>query len=168
MPKRLITDPRWRDRVAWVLIIGVISFSVLRTQGINEDLEKNTKELSSAQEQITELVAQMARQQQCTEDFLAGTVGALNERTSLTPELNEADVDRIKAQATLIGFLVQAAQNPEGVEAQEYSKVLNNYFGELQKYLSLITQADTKQKDNPYPTKEDYRTCLASGEEGKK
>lgn len=43
MPKRLITDAKWRDRLAWVMIIGIVAFSVIRTQSINNDL-RDTQE----------------------------------------------------------------------------------------------------------------------------
>lgn len=160
MPERSVNVRRrifYQQLGAYLLIVAVAAYGFNRMGNQQEDL-------GDAQQQITQLVSQMAKQQQCTEQFLSSTVEAASERTSLTPALNAADAERIKSQGKLIAFLVQANQHPESVDAKQYTIVLTDYFEKLQEYLDLLNRQDNKQQLNPYPTKADYRTCLRGGE----
>jgi hypothetical protein len=44
MPKRLFNNGRWRDTLAWVLIVGVIAFSVIRTQHTNDEIKRTQEQ----------------------------------------------------------------------------------------------------------------------------
>jgi hypothetical protein len=146
-----------RDRIGWALILLIIAFSVIRTQQVNGHL--------------TKLTERMAIQQQCTEQFLSGTVEALNERTTVNPDLNKADKNRIHAEAKLFGFVsVQTARsikNPDQPTqpeiAQRYQELIEGYFNSIQEYLFVLERTDSTQKQNPIPTADDYHTCLSGG-----
>lgn len=140
-----------RDVLAWVLLIGLVFFSVVRTQAINNDL-------ADTQEQV-------ALSQECTQSYLAATVMALNQRTDLSSELNQADEERIRSQGRLIGFLVVASQNPEKADPKRYQEVLDDYFSKLTEYLSLLRQQERIQRVSQYPTTESYIKCLKGQEQ---
>lgn len=146
MPSRLWRNKEWRDRIAWVILIGIVFFSVIRTQAINDDLK--------------DAVASQMISQTCTEEFLGSTVEALNERTKHTTDQAEANIDLQRAQLKFIRVLVAPGPTPDA----QGDQALNEYFNALTEYNRLTSLSAGKADDFPYPTREDYRTCLKGGE----
>lgn len=148
----MLTKSRARDIIAWTLLLGVVVFSVVRTQETNNNL--------------ADLTAQMARSSQCTEDFLARTVSVANDRTELNPELNKASADRVRAEGRLFGFLVQVngslknGEDPSQAAIAHYRKLVQAYFDAIQDYLVVLGRSDISQQNNPFPTSEEYNSCL--------
>jgi hypothetical protein len=129
----------------------VIFFSVIQTQRINNRLADSQ--------------AAQVHQQDCTTAFLAQTVEVLNERTAFSPELNAADEAKVKAEARLFGFVTRQTgnQNPSAAVLHQYQRLIGDYFDSIQHYLVVLGKTNINQRTNPYPTKEDYQSCLRGG-----
>jgi hypothetical protein len=130
--------------IAWVLLIGIIAFSVIRTQQTNDHL--------------TDAQASILSSQTCTEQFLGSTVKALNERTQFSTAQANANVDLQQAQLRFITVIVNPG-HPDSVGDQ----ALREYFNSLRNFIRITSLNAGKASQFPYPTSDDYRACLANG-----
>ena len=99
---------------------------------------------------------ELSQSQQCTEDTFSSIIRVLNERTSLSSDLNKAD----KAQNEAFAELLKAALTEPPLGKNETRGLALNYNLKLGQYLSLLDA----QENLRYPTNRDYTNCL----EGKK
>lgn len=96
------------------------------------------------------------RQRDCVENYLTDTIDSLNERTTYTSEV--ADADRAQNEAFLkIAELSLRVKNPPPMEEQV--AVVKAYRNKLRTYLALQTKAQKARVQNPYPTREEFREC---------
>jgi hypothetical protein len=137
-------DETWRNRIAWLLIIALIFFSVLATAITNS-------RLADAQ-------SGLIRSQDCTQQFLGATVNALNERTTYTTAQANANSDLQHAQLKFIATLANKKHTQSDAES-----AFTDYFHALKHYNTLVALSAGKADRFPYPTTDDYRACLHGG-----
>lgn len=133
-----------RDWVFWVLLLGVIIFSVVRTQQSND--------------RVADVQTSMLRSQDCTQQFFGSTINALNERTTYTVQQANANQDLQQAQLKFITVLAA----PDHTTAQG-TAAFSDYFDALRHYNTLVQLGAGKADRFPYPRVEDYRACLRGG-----
>lgn len=107
---------------------------------------------------IGQVIHRQSVSQLCTEQFLGTTVESLNQRTKYATAQADANIDLQKAQLRFIRVLVATGKESDSL----VESALAEYFTALQTYTSLVSLQNNKAKTNPYPTREDYRACLAS------
>jgi hypothetical protein len=118
--------------IAYVLIISVASYGFWQIGNILDD---------------------QARSQTCTEEFLGTTVAALNERTTYSTQQANANIELQKAQLKFLSVISKPGDSGDAA--------LNEYVDALQNFFHVTALTAGKAESNPYPTREDYRMCLA-------
>ena len=109
-----------------------------------------------ASNKVEETQKELARVSHCTQDILADTVEALNERTEYTGEQASSNVELQGAQYTFLAILLD---NPPPTD-QKINESLRAYVDALGQFVEVNTKAQIKVKNNPYPTSQDYESCL--------
>lgn len=141
-----------RNWIPWTIIILIVA------GGYFQNARTNIK--------LTNTQHSMLTQSNCTINYLSKTVQVLNERTTATPELNEADKVKTQAEARLFGFVTRlgaSTEQPSQHVIDQYNKLIHNYFDGITKYLNTLGRQDINQQVNPFPTATDYRACLRNG-----
>lgn len=131
------------NKIALLAVVLLVAVSAVIT-GIT------SSKVSSTQESIGD-------SQRCTELVLANVITSLNERTSYTGDINEADRSQNEAFLLIIDRLI-LANNPPSQADQ--ARLIKSYRKKLETYLDLIDKASKKRTNNPYPEVSDYRECL--------
>lgn len=105
-------------------------------------------------------VAQQTKQQQvvvdCTSEYLASTIEALNERTEYSSDQASANVELQKAQSA---FIRLALQEPP-LERTRVEEGLRDYFTKLTAYVDLVEKTRMKQQEFPYPAEDSFELCV--------
>lgn len=155
-----------RDNIALIAVLLFTAFSAILS-GVS------VSKIADAQARNNETQTALARTQSCTESVLRQTINALNQRTAYSPEINVADLKRVQADAEkdkAFAKLVTAslAKPPVGEDearkiVEAYGKELNESIQTKDRYIELVQVKDKKAEQNPYPTLDDYRSCLNEG-----
>lgn len=92
----------------------------------------------------------------CNQQFLEGTLAAVNERTTYSSEQAQANIDLQESQAVFVDVL-QEDPPPTSIRQQRAIRV---YSDALDNYLDLQQKTAENIADNPYPTPEALQQCL--------
>lgn len=139
-----------RDRfnvIAWVLLLSIVAWSVFQTA-------KTNSQLADAQEA-------MQRSSNCTQQFLGATVLALNERTTYSTQQAEANVALQEAQVEFLSLL----STDRGNDPATFNEALGKYLEAQRTYSEVVALNAGQVRQYPYPTVEEYRTCLSGDAE---
>lgn len=130
-----------------IVILCVSVFASFQTQKVNNDLQETQK----AQRIST----------QCTQEYLAKTILALNERTENTINTSEKNVELQKAQVAFLRLtLIDPPLPDERIESG-----LRTYFESLTEFIDAAAAGQTKRQMYPYPTTEEFEHCTDSKKE---
>lgn len=146
------------------VIVGSL-FVVLFVASFISTLSTNMQ-LSHQQKADHERDQRSTIQRNCTTDFLGRAFEVLNERTAITPELNEANKQNVQSEGKLFGFIVATqgqtpvGENPPQATIDNFNRLTRNYFNSIQRYLTLLGRTNINQQVNPIPTKAQYEACL--------
>ena len=127
----------------FVLVLGIVVWGAFAAQRASNEVEE-------AQNNI-------ARVTECNQEYLAGTIEALNQRTTYTQDQAALNVELQKAQAQYLGILLEIPP-PTSERAKES---LAAYFDALSEFVDVNAKARVKSENYPYPTTEDYDSCVA-------
>lgn len=105
---------------------------------------------------VTKIQERDQREQQCTTRVLFDIVQALNERTTYSTEQAQLNLELQQAQATFVRVLVGP---PPATEVQQ-GDALRKYFDALRNFNEVVSKSTGKANAYPYPTQEQYMTCL--------
>ena len=92
----------------------------------------------------------------CTEDYLARTVEALNDRTTYTQAQAQANVELQKAQAEFLALIFRRPPYPQ--EKQEAAG--QKYLNALTEFVEVSMKNVTTLEANPYPRPGEFQACL--------
>jgi len=109
-----------------------------------------------ASNQVHEQQKVQTRITSCTNEYLAKTIKALNERTTYSQEQAAANVALQKAQSEFLGALLHVP--PYSSEVKQ--KALQSYFETLNKFVEISGKSDDKVSQNPYPTATEFTDCV--------
>lgn len=141
-----------KNWIPWTIIVIIVAGGYFQNARTNIKLEDTQHS--------------MMIQSDCTINFFSKTVEVLNERTTTTPELNDADRAKTQAEARLFGFVTRlgaSTEQPSQHVIDQYNKLIHNYFDGITKYLNTLGRTDINQQVNPFPTVTGYRSCLKNG-----
>lgn len=124
------------DRAFYVLVLVIVVFGAFSAQKASNDVRESTG---------------------CSQDFLSGTIKALNERTTYSSEQARANVELQKAQSEFLAILLE---NPPPTD-ERVRENLEKYFDNLSDYVEINSKTREKVENNPYPTVEEYNKCLS-------
>lgn len=139
MPDKIVFGRRriwWSQLIAYLLIIALAAIGFWQIQSSQQDVHQS---------------------QDCTEKFLAAAVQSLNDRTTTTNDAVRADRVQNSAWAHYVHEQLHGAQTGHPTSIKDQIKAVQDYFRKLHHYLELSRRASSMK---PYPTKEDYRSCL--------
>lgn len=154
------TQFKWRD-VNWqaVVLFVVVAMSVFAsfsTQANNNKLEAAVQDIKEGQSADKDQNARLERISQCTLEFTSKTILALNERTTYTPALSQANVDVLQAQADFLNVVFEVP--PPGEQAGR--KAGATYIAALDKFNAIAAKNSKKTEDFAYPTNQELANCL--------
>lgn len=141
---------------AYLLVVVTALYLFNRIGDQQEDLE-------AQQRVITEWQRQQDRQQSCTEDFLIDTVGVLESRTGFTTAREQTDRAQKVAWRDYVRYSLEHARDEDDLETQ--IKMVRKYFKLFEAHLSALDAAERDRKINEYPSRAEFRACLAGEEE---
>lgn len=147
--------PSYVGHIALIVVLFVTVYAAFASQDASNDVREAQKDLRATQVVIQNVSV-------CTQETLAATISALNERTTYTVAQAKANVDLQKAQSSFIAVLVTV---PEP-SLTERRAALNEYFDKLTSFVALSSQTVNKIEQNPYPTNEDLTRCLEGEQPG--
>lgn len=128
------------NQVALVLVVLLVASSAFLSGVASTRVKHNQEDIRQSQS--------------CSEDVLSNVIRTLNDRTSYSSEVNQAD----QAQNEMLLDLVKTLSGDPS--SDEVIKVVTNYSKKLRKYLNTIKKSQETREDNPYPEVDDYRECL--------
>lgn len=126
-----------------LVVLGITVYAAFSSQ-------KTNNELSDTQDYIARITF-------CNQEYLAGTIAALNERTTYSTEQARANVKLQIEQGELLAFLLT---EPPPLES-EGREALRDYFQSgVQNFILVNERALEKFRQNPYPTEDELQACL--------
>lgn len=111
--------------------------------------QKASNEVQNTQDNLTSVT-------NCNREFLADILVAVNERTTFTADQARANIDLQRSQSQFLATLL--ADPPKSDEIKD--NALRDYFKNLTDYIEVNSNAARKAEENPYPTIEEFNTCL--------
>lgn len=145
--ERGISTYQFVANVALAFVVVLVVVNSFRTGSTNEVLKSTQDDIKQTQ--------------QCTQSYLAKTITALNERTTYSQAQSMANVELQRAQAE---FITSALQEPP-LEKDRVEAGLRKYFDKVTAYVTLVGKTAGKQATNPYPTEEQFVSCINGDEE---
>ena len=127
---------------ALLLVLAIVVWGAFASQKASNEVA----ETQVALEKITE----------CNKESLTDTISALNERTTYTGEQATSNVELQRAQYAFLAILLE---DPPPSDAR-INASLREYIDALASFVEVNTKATVKVKNNPYPTTEDFESCL--------
>lgn len=121
------------------------------TEAVSKVAEQNVS-LTNQQHQLTAI-------QTCTQRILFRAIDALNQRTQYTGAQADANIDLQRSQLRLL----LKGLNPKSTQS-EREAAFHNYVDDLQNFVTVVTQAQNSQTNNPYPTPAQYARCLTKAQ----
>jgi hypothetical protein len=156
----------YTHKVSLFLVMGMTAIAAIWTGIVNVHQQ-------STQQQLKDNQHQQEISQTCTEKALTALVTSLNERTSLTSDLNNANKDALAADqeqtvafARLIAAVLRIPPLPEAQARAifvAYQKSLSKKQETQNKYLGLLEAQRKAQLENPFPQIVNYKDCLKKG-----
>lgn len=128
--------------VLYILALVIVVWGAFSAQ-------KATNEVEATQNRLEQVTS-------CNEDTLTRTVEALNERTQYTAAQATRNVELQRAQYQFLAILLE---DPPPSDAR-ISQSLRVYIDALGEFVVVNTKATETQQKFPYPTPEDYQSCL--------
>lgn len=121
-----------------------------------QDLEAQQTAIEASQEEDVQIQLGLARVTVCTQEYLTKTIKALNDRTTFTVEQAQANIRLQEAQANFFQLLLEEPPRSE----EERRAAALAYVNSLEIFVKVGNQFTKDVKGNPYPTSEDFLTCL--------
>lgn len=109
-----------------------------------------------ATNQVHEQQKAQARITSCTNEYLAKTIEALNERTTYTLDQAQTNVKLQEAQKNYLKFLTHIPPYPE----VERAAALRDYVARLSDFVEVSIKNTAKVSANPYPTPTEFSDCV--------
>lgn len=128
--------------VLYILALVIVVWGAFSAQ-------KATNEVEATQNRLEQVTS-------CNEDTLTRTVEALNERTQYTAAQATRNVELQRAQYQFLAILLE---DPPPSDAR-INQSLRVYIDALGEFVVVNTKATETQQKFPYPTPEDYQSCL--------
>jgi len=144
--------------IIWALLAMIFLASFISTLVTNSKLQ-DTQDAMLVQAHRSDI------ERRCTTDFLGKAFEVLNQRTSVTPELNQSDSDKVMAEGKLFGFLVKLQTSDSATRGSQetinkFNRLVRQYFHSIQRYLTVLGRTNINQVVNPIPTRKAYEACL--------
>lgn len=132
-----------------LIVVVIVAVSAFNSQ-------HNSNKVADAQKRSSDAQASVKQTSECNKESQAKTVAALNARTQYSSDQAKANVDLQRAQSVYLNVVATRPPASDLVKSQAlqtYIKVLRNYLTIGDKTVQAIAQ-------NPYPTSEEFETCL--------
>lgn len=124
-------DGWYRHRISLLVVLFLTAGAAIATGIVNNNLRDS---------------------QQCTEKTFSRVIHILNDRTSLTSDVNKADVQANEAFSALFRGLLRVPPLPK----RDARTLFEDYATKLNTYNELRRE----QSDAEFPSQEDYQDCL--------
>lgn len=133
----------YTHKISLFIVLTITAVAAIWTGVVNSRFERVQKDLENST--------------QCTETTFTEVIRILNERTSLSSAVNEADVDQSEAFAALLTSLLK--NPPPSEKAQRLA--FQDYVFKLSRYNQL-----RKEQSRNFPSEQSYETCLEGSDNG--
>lgn len=152
----------WQERitirgVALFLAVAFTAYAAFLSQMNTNDLRDQTEVNTANTKANTANSKNITAVATCTADYLSDTLSAVNERTTYSGEQSKANIALQKAQ----GEFVQNALQEPALEQSRVAQALRTYLAALNDFVEVSMKSLGKTTTNPYPTDEEFQTCLA-------
>lgn len=150
-----IYRPRWAA-IALFLVVVMAVYASFSTGIQNAKLEVAISDIKRGQDADKAQNARLEKISQCTLSFTSQTITALNQRTTYTPALNQANVEVLQAQADFLDvvFTLPPVSDEEGREAGGV------YRAALDRFNAIAAKNNIKVGNFAYPTNQELADCL--------
>lgn len=128
--------------IALIVVLAIVVWGSFMAQKASNEVEETQRAI--------------ARNSECTQLFLEDVLEALNERTTYTRERTDLNVDLQQDQALFLSTLLREPPPSNDVARES----LRAYFKNLSRYIAVNAKAEAKAEKYPYPTVDDYDSCL--------
>ena len=142
---------------AVLLVIAMCVYASFSTQITNNRLEAAIEDIQQAEKDAEENRDRISRVAVCSQEYLARTIEALNQRTTYTQDQADANVALNRAQRD---FLVILSRVPPPTDA-DAKIALSNYVARLREYTAAYDKNKDKTETYAYPASEDLDRCLS-------
>lgn len=133
---------RWGANIAAILVVGLAFYASIVSQNASNDVQ-------DSQDRSSQVVT-------CNKKVLSEVLIALDERSTYTSELAAANIDLQQAQ---YDFFTLLAHKPPYSEERRMRAFLV-YVDAQRVFLDLAEKSRAKVETHPFPTIEDFSTCL--------
>lgn len=157
------TTNRFVMNVAMALVLALTVWATVSTQLTNNRVQDTQDKLIDTQNSLQDTQDNLQDAQRsirlvssCTAIFLSETIVALNERTTYTRDLADANVHLQRSQLKFFSFFLV---KPPPTRAQSKA-AFEDYLNALTKFVSVSGKSTNKVATNPYPTNQELQDCL--------
>ena len=133
---------RWGANIAAILVVALAFYASIVSQNASNDVQKS-------QDRTDQVVT-------CNQNVLAEVLIALDERSTYSADLAAANIDLQQAQ---YDFFTLLAHKPPYSEERRHRAFLV-YVDAQRAFLDLAEKSRAKVATHPYPSIEDFSTCL--------
>lgn len=128
--------------IALIVVLAIVVLGAFSAQRASNQTDAN-------QQEIAKVTA-------CNQEFLAGTIEALNQRTTYTQQQAQLNVELQRSQAEFLGILLE---DPPPTDDRVKAS-LRTYYMSLSQFVDINIKSQLKAAHNPYPTTVDFERCL--------
>lgn len=121
--------------IALVVVLAVVVWGSVLAQKASNEVEKTSA---------------------CNQEFMGQLLEAVNERTTYSQERANLNVEVQSDQAAFLEVILR--EPPPSTDVTRDS--LREYFKKLSSYISVNSRAQAKAEKYPYPTVDDYDSCI--------
>lgn len=143
-------------RAALLVVVLVVAWSAVATSITNNHVTDQSDDLKRTQQQQIELQEFVARMSTCNQEFLAGTIRALNQRQSSVQARADANLALQKEQAAFFSLLLGQPPKSESVRRNAAEK----YLDALTHFVEQSNRTERQNDSFPYPTNEGLTDCI--------
>lgn len=136
----------WAANTAILLVVGLTAYASFVSQKASNDSQKSQDRI----ETVT----------YCNLAVTAEALNALNERSTFTKRQVDAN---ISLQTDFAKFFNLLLHQPPYSEKRRFA-ASHDFQGSLNNFVRLSKKTKTKVVNNPFPTAEDLRKCIAEGD----
>lgn len=125
-----------------IVVLVIVVAGAFSAQNASNKTDQNQAEISK----ITD----------CNQEFLTGTIEALNERTTYTQVQATRNIELQEAQSRFLAILLDQPPPSD----RQVRDSLSTYFNALNDFVDINAKTRMKADEFPYPTTQDYESCI--------
>jgi hypothetical protein len=135
------------SKIMLLLVVGLTAYAAIVSQIASND--------SQASQERVEIVST------CNLAVTTQALNSLNERSTFTKAQSNANIALQTDFAKFLNLLLHVPPFPE----QEQLQASKDFQGSLNNFVTLSGKTKEKVANNPFPTADDLRSCIANGGE---